>query len=309
MMTLSRKRLTAYSYLLINTLVWGAAFIVVKPAFEAISPFNFLFSRYALAGLLCVPVLVYYFRKIHISFTILKTIILLELVGTTLNLGVLYLGLARTSAIETSLITTTAPLFTVLMGIFFLKERQQRNEWSGMLLSFGGMLLITLLPILSNGFVSNQASLLGNLLIVAANISESGYYIAAKKQYKRLPKLFVASLSFFVGTVSFGLLSLWQSNWSVSTMAQELMVGWQFPPAQFAIIYMAVFGSIVGLTMYIKGQDSIEASEASIFRYLQPAVYLPLGMFLLGETISVWQIVGLALIIVGFITAEVRRKP
>lgn len=308
-MSLSRKRLTAYAFLLINTVVWGAAFIVVKPAFEAISPFNFLFSRYLLASVLCLPVIFYYWKKLKVTLEMLRTIFLLELLGTTLNLGLLYIGLERTSAIETSLITTTAPLFTVLLGIFVLKERQQRNEWSGMLLSFGGMLLITLLPILSHGLISHQASLLGNILIVGANISESSYYIAAKTYYKKLPKLFVASLSFLVGTLSFGLLSLWQSNWSIPSMAYDLQIGLSYGPALFAVIYMAIFGSIIGLTMYIKGQDTIEASEASIFRYLQAAVYLPLGVLLLGESVSLLQIIGLGLILVGFVIAEVRRKP
>lgn len=308
MMRLSSKRITAYTYLLINTLVWGAAFIVVKPAFEVISPFSFLFGRFVLASLLSLPILWYYLRKIRVTWSLLGKIALLELVGTTFNLGILYLGLERTSAIETSLITTTAPLFTVLLGMYFLKEKQERNEWTGILFSIAGMLLITLLPIFTNGAVSREVSLIGNLLIVSANILESSYYIGAKKLYKKLPKFFVASISFIVGALSFGILSLWEKQWSVANFTTELTENFTHGSVQFAVIYMAVFGSIVGLTMYIKGQDLIEASEASIFKYLQPAVYLPLGVFLLGEKLHVIQIVGLALIFLGFGVAELRRR-
>lgn len=238
----------------------------------------------------------------------LVTITLLEMIGTTLNLSLLYIGLTKTSAIETSLITTTAPLFVVLLSIIFLKEREERNEWLGILLSFLGMIVITLLPVLNTGFISKEASLIGNLLIVTAIITESSYFITAKKQYKKIPKLFVATISFIVGSVSFGLLSLWESSWSFTNLTTKLSQDFQHPPVIFAVVYMAVFGSIIGLTTYIKGQDSVEASEASIFRYLQPLVYLPLGVLVLGETVSFIQLVGLGLIVLGFLVAEVRSN-
>lgn len=305
---ISRKRATAYIFLLINTITWGAALVVVKPALEFITPFNFLFSRFLLASTLSLPILFYYLKKLRITAKLLRNIVLLELVGTTTTLALMYLGVARTSAIEASLITTTAPLFLILLGVAVLKEKQEKSEWVGTAISFGGMILITVLPILSNGFVSYGASFVGNLLVVAANLTESSYFIAAKKQYKNLPKLFVASLSFIVGSISFGLLSLWENHWGWESTVQQLTTSWQQPSAQFAVFYMAVLGSIIGLTAYIKGQDSIEASEAGIFRYLQPAVYLPLGVILLGERISSLQWLGLGLILAGFALAEMKRK-
>lgn len=231
---------------------------------------------------------------------------LLELVGTTLNLALLYIGLSKTSAIETSLISTTAPLFTVLMGILILKEKQEKHEWLGTILSFLGMITITIFPAVQAQNV--DSSVIGNILIVTAILSESAYFIAAKKYYKKVPKLFVASISFLVGAVSFGLLSLWQNMGSISAVTTELSTNFSNTYVGFATFYMAVFGSIIGLTLYIKGQDAIEASEASLFRYLQPAVYLPLGVLVLNETITLSQWLGLGLILVGFVVAELGRK-
>jgi drug/metabolite transporter (DMT)-like permease len=288
--------------------LWGAAFIVVKPAFEVITPFNFLFTRYLLASVLCLPLLWYYGRKIKVTLQLLKTIVLLELVGTTFNLGILYLGLERTTAIETSLITTTAPLFIVILSILFLREHEKKNEWFGLILSFVGVVLITALPVFTNGFISQETSLIGNLLIVGANLLESIYYIAAKKQYQKIPKLFVASVSFIVGAITFGAAALWQSSWSLSNLTTELASNFQDQRVVFAVVYMAVFGSIIGLTAYIKGQNNIEASEASIFRYLQPLVYLPLGVIFLSEQVTLFQILGLVLILVGFFAAQYGRS-
>ena len=74
------------------------------------------------------------------------------------------------------------------------------------------------------------------------------------------------------------------------------------------VIYGAIFGSIIGLTTYIKGQDGIEASEASLFTYLQPAIYIPLGYFLLQESASLLQIFSLLIIIFGVYIASRKKK-
>jgi len=61
------------------------------------------------------------------------TIIALESLGTVFNLAILYLGLAKTTAIEASLIGTTGPIFITLAGIAFLKEKQENHEWAGLI--------------------------------------------------------------------------------------------------------------------------------------------------------------------------------
>jgi drug/metabolite transporter (DMT)-like permease len=306
-MRLSPSRLQAYLYLLLNTLLWGAALIIVKPAFDTTTPFRFLFYRFLLASVLCIPILVHFYKKGLISFKVIRTVTLVELIGTTLNLGLLYLGVARTSAIEASLITTTAPIFTILLGIFLLKERQEKREWLGLVLSFGGMILLTLLPALTHGAISYHLSLLGNLLIIGANIAESTYYITAKKAYKKLPKLMIASIGFVVGAISFGFLSLWEVGWSTTTLITDARVELSTVNVLIPVVYMAVFGSIIALTAYIKGQDIIEASEASLFRYLQPAVYLPLGVIFLKEPVYPLQLVGLVLILLGVFVAQLKK--
>lgn len=307
-MRLSPARLQAYMYLLLNTLLWGAALIIVKPAFDTTTPFRFLFYRFLLASVLCIPILIHFYKKRLLTFKIVRKVTLVELIGTTLNLGLLYLGVARTTAIEASLITTTAPIFTILLGIYVLKERQEKREWQGLVLSFGGMILLTLLPALTHGAISYQLSILGNILIIGANIAESSYYITAKKAYKNLPKLMIASIGFVVGAVSFGLLSLWEVGWSSSTLVARAHVELDTINVLIPVVYMAIFGSIIALTAYIKAQDVIEASEASLFRYLQPAVYLPLGVIFLKEPVYPLQIVGLCLILLGVFVAQLKRR-
>lgn len=76
----------------------------------------------------------------------------------------------------------------------------------------------------------------------------------------------------------------------------------------FAGLYMGALGSVVALTAYLKGQSLIEVSEASLFYYLQPLIYIPLGVLWLDENIYSIQIIALIIVIVGVIIASYRGK-
>jgi len=186
-----------------------------------------------------------------------------------------------------------------------LRERQEKREWQGLLLTFLGTLFLTLEPWFGGqGSATNQTTvsaqtLWGNLLIIGQNITATIYFILAKSRYKGLPKLFVAGVSFWVGLISFLGLSLMETGFSLTKLWTAILADWSHPAVWVASIYMAVFGSIIGLTAYIQGQENVEASEASLFWYLQPLVYVPLGVLVLKEVITPWQIAALILVGLG----------
>lgn len=115
--------------MLLNTICWGAALPLVKPGLEVTTPFRFLFFRFTAATLIILPFLIWQLWKKPQLLTAVPKIIGLELIGTTLALSLLYVGLNHTSALEASLLTTTAPLFITLGGVIFLRERQEKHEW------------------------------------------------------------------------------------------------------------------------------------------------------------------------------------
>jgi drug/metabolite transporter (DMT)-like permease len=299
------KRQIATFFLLVNTICWGLALVAVKPSLEFITPFRFLLYRYLVSAFLVIPVIWYYWPKIRNRFKTLGQITLIELLGTTLSLSLLYFGLNQTTAIEASILASTTPLFVVLAGVLLLKEKQTSRENLGLAIAFGSTLLLAAEPLFF-GTGAASWSVKGNLLVLAANVCAALYYILAKKFYRTLPKLFVTAISFFVGSFSFWILVLAEQNYSNAQMFAQFQLDWQQPSVWIAVGYMAIFGSIIGLTAYIKGQDGIEASEASLFTYLQPLIAIPAGIVFLQESTTPLQIFALAAILVGVFIAEKR---
>jgi drug/metabolite transporter (DMT)-like permease len=291
---------------MLNTICWGASLVAVKPSLEFTTPFRFLLYRYVIAAILSIGFIRTYWPSIQHKSQTLWTIVWMEMIGLTITLALLYVGLDKTTALEAGFISTTAPIFITIAGIIFLHERQEKREWQGLGLTFIGTLFLTLEPWLSKATgsttqlnINPTESLWGNLLIVGQNITTTIYFILAKTHYKGLPKLFIAAVSFWVGLVSFFGLSLMEAEFSLTNLWSSILADWTHPAVWVASIYMAVFGSIIGLTAYIQGQENVEASEASLFWYLQPLVYVPLGVLVLKEVITPWQIVALILVGLG----------
>lgn len=302
------SRRFAIFLMLLNTVAWGAALPIVKPALEFITPYQFLLYRYIFAAIFSFPLLLYYLPKVKHIWKKISVIIGLELIGTTLALGMLYEGLSRTSSVQASLIATTTPIFIIVGGILFLREKEEKHEWVGLLLAVIGTLILTVEPMLRGTEGVGSFSLAGNSLIFGQNLATAAYFLLAKKSYIGIPKLFVTTISYYVGMLSFLFIDTMTGHGQAVGLAQPMWQQLSHPSVLIAVLYMATFGSIIGLTAYIKGQDGMEASEASVFTYLQPLVFIPLSMLLLQEGISFIMFIAIAFIALGVWVSEYRTS-
>lgn len=297
-------RSLAYLALLLNTLVWGAALPIVKPALSFITPYQYLFYRYLFAAPLSLPILIYLLYKHRPNLKTLAAICSMELIGVTIALTFLYEGLSRTSSIEAGLIANSTPLFITLGGIFFLKEKEELHELLGLTLAVIGITIITLEPFTSGKIGLDSPSLIGNLLILGHNFFWTAYLLLAKRVYPKTSKVLIGFISLWIGLLSFGFISYLKSGTDVGTVITHLSE----PSILTAALYMGVLGSIIAVPAIIIGNNLIEASEASLFSYLQPAVYIPLGVLWLSEPFSPIMAAALLLTATGVMVAETRTK-
>jgi drug/metabolite transporter (DMT)-like permease len=298
---MSRDRKLAYLALLGNVLIWGAALPVVKPSLAFISPFQFLFYRYLVAAVVMAPIVWIIWPK-QLTIRQLVIIIALEVLQVAVSLTLLYQALAITPALTASLLGSSAPIFVTLGGILFLKERQERNEWLGLGLSVLGTLILIFASTQNHG---SGNSPLGVILMLGYLLTNLIYLLSAKVFYRRLNKLFIAGLGSLIGLIAYALITPiidFIPPPSLILASTESVV---------AILYMGLLGSSLALALLLYGQSKIEASEASLFTYLQPLVYLPLSLLWLRESISPYQLLGLFIVVAGVLLAQLRvqRKP
>lgn len=293
----------AYLALLAIVFIWGINPIISKLSFEHVTPIQLLAYRFIFTLPFSLPILYYYFftKKIKLSLKQLISIFTIEGL-VALDLSLFYVGINYSTATEASLISLSGPIFITLGGIIFLKEHEDLHEWIGLALAFIGSLIIVLDPFITGNHHGLSLSLLGNILIFAKILLGSARSLSAKKLYTKIPKPLAANLGFWIAgsiIVVFSLLSGQPPS----------LAHLQIPIVLGTSLYMALFASVIAFSLYLYAYSLIEASEATLFSYLNPLVTIPLAIIILGETLSWPILIGLPFILVGIVFAETRNPP
>lgn len=293
---MSPERKKAYLALLIASIIWGLAPPVIKYTLQFISPVAFLFYRFLFASILVVIPLVLRWRKIKPSKKELLLYLFLGVLCSPLNLLLLFWGIARTTAIDASLISIISPILIVLGGSLFLKEKVTKIERIGIAITVIGAILTIIQPFLETKAVGGNFS--GNFLVFLGTLVWVVFTLLAKK-YRQLDPFLLTAISFLVGffvLLPFARLSAGQA--------------FSFPTtnAMLGVLFMAIFSSVVAYLAYSYGLAKIEASEATIFTYIQPLFAVPLAVIFLHEKLTLPFIIGALFITIGVFICEYRFK-
>lgn len=297
---MSKSRRLAYLALLYNAIIWGAAFPIIKPVFDYLTPIQMLFFRYSFAGIFALPIFIAFYIKNRPKVSNIIKPVLLELAGLAFPILILYEGLKNTSALEASLIGATGPLFVIIGGMLFLNEKETKREWQGLGLSLLGSLLLILEP-LWNGHSFEGSGLYGNFLILFYNIIWAIYAIFAKKFYKTKPPLQLTSLSYLATALIYALILYYQGelpSYSILYSQHSILL---------PILYLAIPGGVIANIFYLYAASKIEVSEANLFTYLNGVVAIPASYLLLGELASPTSIFAILLISYGVYRAESKK--
>lgn len=299
---MTKNRKIAYLAASATAIIWGAAFPVVKPALSLITPFQFLYLRFLLAGILMLPLIIHHLVKRKFPFHKLGKIVLLETVSMIV-LGIIYIGLEQTQALQASFIMNTKPIFMTIAGVILLREVEERHELIGLVLSAIGTGLVIASPLIFGQDITSTTdiSFFGNFLIIFAVFIEVFRLINVKKHYHNIDKFLVVSVSSVIGAIFFYLLNLF----SGTLPSLEVLT---YPPVILAVGYMGSVGSVLAFSFSLIAYSRIEASEASLFEYLNPLVYIPLSVFWLKETLFPTQLIGILIIGIGVYIAERRTR-
>ncbi len=294
---MSNSRKLACLALILSAFIWGIAPPIIKYTLQFISPIPFLFYRFLIASMIMAIPTILRIKKIKPTKKDWLAYLFLGFLCTPLNLLLLFLGINKTSAIDASLISITAPIFVAIGGVAFLKERVTKKELLGLTIAVIGTFLTIFQPLFESK--SNfSANLEGNFLVFLGTLVWVLFILLAKK-YRHLDPFILSSLSFVIGLAVFIPLAL------PSLTTHYLLLTTN---AIWGILFMAVFSSIIAYFTHFYGLSKIEASEAEIFTYLQPIFTIPIAILFLNERISVPFLTGVFFIILGVSISEFLRK-
>ncbi len=74
----------------------------------------------------------------------------------------------------------------------------------------------------------------------------------------------------------------------------------------WAVGYLIVFGSCVGFTAYVYLLRNVPVSRVATYAYVNPVIAVFLGWLILGETLSIWILAGMATILFSLTLVRLR---
>ena len=215
--------------------------------------------------------------------------------GMTLNQICFINGLAWTSVAHTGLIVALGPVMVLALSCLMRLEPLTLPKFLGMLISFGGVAILTL----GGAEKGSAAHWQGDLIVLAGSVSFAYYTIQVKGIAHRYDALTLNTLTFAIGSllmIPFAGRSVLNIRWANVTRA-----------AWGSLAFMVVLGTVVAYLFYAFALTELSASRVAAFAYLQPVVAALLGAWLLGERITLRVVAGGGLILLGMYLAERER--
>jgi drug/metabolite transporter (DMT)-like permease len=286
----------AYLLLSLTTLFWAGNFVIGRAMYQVLPPVTMAQMRWGLALLIILPFLL---PKLKKNWRVVLQHWKIMLVFGVLSVGsfntLIYVGLTMTGATNATLLQSAIPIIILVITGTFLKEPVSSRQWVGVICSLMGVLtLITL------GDLSQLLSLdinKGDLWILAATLCWSGYSICLRWRPASLD-----GFTFFGVTVIIGVVVLLPFSFYELQTAQPIV--WK-PEALGAVLYMAIFPSILAHLFWNRGVAELGAAKAGLFIHLMPLFGMLLSTAFLGEEVHTYHLAGMILIFMGIYLAVV----
>ncbi|WP_374988995.1 DMT family transporter [Priestia megaterium] len=294
-MIASKVKFAASLYAIMSISFWGVSFVSTKAVLDKLDPYTLLVLRFGIGALFLLVLLVLKRYPLNIPLKYIPHLIVLGILGVFVHQVIQATALLTINASAAGWIISFSPVFTVILSVFFLHEKMTVLKASGMIVAIIGVLLVTT----ATNQQSFQPSInVGYLLMILSTLNWAIYSVLLKRLHIQLPSLVV---TFYMCLIGF-------------TLTTPFLVrnkGWEMIPfltrVEWAhLLFLGVFVSGVAYWYWAKALEVLEASQVSVFLYLEPVATLITAILLLQEKIIPVSILGGIIIIMGVILVNGR---
>ncbi len=273
--------------------LWGSTSPAIKIAVASIPPFAMVAMRFASAGTILWASCRY--RGVPLprsaewrgaAFTGIALLVASN--------GVFSWTLRFIPAGIGALFFALAPLWMAAFGFLLYRERLAPLAAFGLLIGLGGMVY------LYSPSGAQGLPLVPTVLGVGCSVAWAfGSMIQRKLAASNVVQM--SAMQMLVAALTLAVISV--------VSGERLALSDFTPSASAALLYLVVFGSIVGFSAFLWLMNNVQTTLASTYSYVNPVVSIALGVAVLHERFD-WQLgVGAAVIVTGVAVMMVAPRP
>ncbi len=278
-------------------LVWGSTYLAIRVMVEHLPPALSAAVRFLVGGALLLTYALWRGHRLPTAVADWRNIALIGIAMLACGNGFVNWSEQWVDSGQAALVVATSALWMAWMGTLGASgESLGRQTVVGLLLGFAGVAVLV-----GDGIALGTAPPLAYAALLAAPV----LWAIGSVWSKRRPVGCTPLMSAAIQTLTAGLVL------GVIGLANGYVARWIWEPRSAAALgYLIVFGTCLAYTTYLWLVHEVSPAQLSTYAYINPAVAVLLGWWLLDEHFSRMQILGTVIILCGVVLVTLaQRRP
>lgn len=276
-----------FAFMMFINLVWGFALIAAKVSLGHFPPLMFTALRFTLIVAVLFP-----FLKIHEGR--MKQVLIIALCAGPLGFGFFFAGVALSNPSVVAIISQLGVPFSTIMSVFFLKEEVHWRRWTGIALSFLGVMVISFDPTVFH-FLAGVI-----FVVISALIGSVGTIF--QRQIKNVG---VFEMQAWIAVVAAPVMiagSLAIEHDQLALLGDASLRQWA------GVFYVAFASSLIGHAGIYYLLQRYEVTQTAPLTLLSPIFTVIFSVALLGDQLTARMIVGALIALSGVLIVSLRQR-
>ncbi|WGW05391.1 DMT family transporter [Tropicibacter oceani] len=273
--------------------MWSSAFTSARIIVAAAPPLSALALRFLISGLLAIVIARMLGQSWRLTRAQWRATIIFGICQNALYLGLNFVAMQTVEASLAAIIASTMPLLVALAGWLFLGDRLRPLSLIGLLAGVAGVALI-MGARFGGAFDPYGVALcvVGALALAVATLALRGAMTGGNL-------LMVVGLQMMVGSVVL---------WPFALGFETVQIVWS-TKLVLAFLYTTVVPGLAATLVWFLLVNRIGAVRAATFHFLNPFFGVAIAAAILGETLGLLDILGVAVIAAGILAVQLSKLP
>ncbi|OFY71472.1 MAG: hypothetical protein A3G23_11185 [Bacteroidetes bacterium RIFCSPLOWO2_12_FULL_37_12] len=253
-------------------LIYGIHYIIGPIAIKGFGPLGVVSFRVFFTTILLGIIQKYIIREKVTSLKDYGHLALCGLFGVSINMECFFLGLAKTTAINASLLMIVTPIFVLIISGLFAREKITFLKLAGILMGASGAFLL----MGGKNFQFSGETLTGDIFIIVNAISYAIFLVIVKPLTKKYNSFTISFWMFVFGSVinvPVGLIDLIPiiQHGGLSLIRTEMI---------WSLVFVIVFVTLINYVLTAWTLQKLSSSVVGSYIYLQPVIATFLAIWL-----------------------------
>lgn len=281
-------RLLAFLEALVSVGFWSSSPPLVKLSLVEVGPFELAGLRYSGAFLCLLPLLILRSRDVIRTLTPWEwgRLLIMGVITFPVGNGLIFWGQRTLAATTSSFLLISIPLFTLFLGVIWLRERPKGIQWLGIAIALLGSLIF-----FGWRFDMSDALAVGATLVGSAALATRGTMAREFARVGKVDSLVLSGVPLGIGGALLLIIA------PVDVMPASRVLG--------IVAWLAVFNTALAHVVWNHALRWLKAFEISFVASLMPMGTALLAPVLLGEEVTSSAWAGIVVSVIGVILVSI----